>query len=268
MTVKRSFCRGWAQCRPKPFWGPKHHRVTCALHLLTQMSHYNVTLWIVLIQWQILNYCPPGHRCGSGGPSPWNVEVGSCDFLYSGAFLGWAAGDSFGFIAFCFLTCWGSDFTPRLGLQGPLTSWAIQVYQRNSIQNSSLLCLHARCVVYAHDSNAGRHSSCRQVYWSWNQNHLVLNYSLIHVTCLMSLICKQLNNTNNNNNDNGPGGQGAPSSCLVHLCLAWLWLRHSIHVGLEQIERLASKPERKNSSCFFFKLALVRARHRSHTPQL
>ena len=58
--------------------------------------------------------------------------------------------------------------------------------------------MHTNCLCmwsYAHDSNAGRHSSCRQVYWSWNQNHLVWNYSFIYsfiyVTCLIHLICKK-----------------------------------------------------------------------------
>ena len=70
---------------------------------------------------------------GSGGPPSENSEFGKCDFLYSGAFLGWPAEEgqylnSFRFIAFCFLTSWGSDFTQRLGFQGPLTLWVIQAH--------------------------------------------------------------------------------------------------------------------------------------------
>ena len=50
-----------------------------------------------------------------------------CGFLHFGKFWGWPAGEGkylhlFRFIAFCFLTYWGSDFTQRL--QRPLNSWA------------------------------------------------------------------------------------------------------------------------------------------------
>ena len=58
-----------------------------------------------------MSYCPPGHRCvrtppqpylyevgaygarGSGGPPPENSVFSRCEFLYSGAFLGWPAGE-------------------------------------------------------------------------------------------------------------------------------------------------------------------------------
>ena len=152
-----------------------------------------------------MNYCPPEHRWTRTPPiylyeSGWKWGKGSLGVLIQKMlklvdviscilvpFWGWPAGDLFRFIAFCFLTYWGSDFTQRLGLQGPFTSWVIQVHSVELHPKSILaLSIHTRCLVYAHDSNAGRHSRCRQVYWSWNQNHLVLNYSFIHVTCLMS----------------------------------------------------------------------------------
>ena len=46
-------------------WDPSFYPtwVACAWQLLTEMSHYNVTLQIVLIRWRILNYWSLGHRC-------------------------------------------------------------------------------------------------------------------------------------------------------------------------------------------------------------
>ena len=129
-----------------------------------------------------MNYCPPGHRCirictkvgaygwrGVWGSSPrefWVWWMWSPVFWCIFGMASWRRPvpkfvQIHSLLLFCFLTYWGSDFT-RLGLQGPLIFWARQAH---SVIHP---CSHATNA----DSNAGRHSSSKQVYWSWHQNHL------------------------------------------------------------------------------------------------
>ena len=77
------------------------------------------------------------YQGGSRGPIPENVKVGSCDFLYSGAYLGWPAGDSFRFIAFCFFWLEVVTSCHDLCYRAPSPLGSVRFIQRNSIQNPS-----------------------------------------------------------------------------------------------------------------------------------